>query len=120
MLLIGDFYRQIIFSGPLGSLSSFLAFILKNKKIEIRLSRCLGAWPVLHTSLLVMGRLNKTEFAIFISLMKSLIPRDLTNQNLFIFKESNISFKPPAIGKRATSHAIVENKNLLTDFFHCR
>ena len=38
-----------------------------------------GAWPVLHTSLLVMNRLNKTEFAICISLMWSLLPKDLTN-----------------------------------------
>ena len=41
-------------------------FIFSYLKIEFRLSRCLGAWSVLHTSLLVMNRLNKTEFAIFI------------------------------------------------------
>ena len=29
-----------------------------------------------------MNRLSKTEFAIFISLIKSLLPKDLTNQNL--------------------------------------
>ena len=44
----------------------------------------LGAWPVLHISLLVMNRLNKTEFAIFISLMWSLLPKALTNLNLFL------------------------------------
>ena len=38
---------------------------------------------MLHTPLLVMNRLNKTEFAIFISLTWSLLPKDLTNQNLF-------------------------------------
>ena len=31
--------------------------------------------------LLVMNRLNKIEIAIFISLMWSLLPKDLTNQN---------------------------------------
>ena len=42
------------------------------------------ALPVLHISLLVMNKLNKTEFAIFVSLMSSLLPKDLTNQNVFI------------------------------------
>ena len=36
-----------------------------------------GLWPVLHTSLLVMSRVNKTEFAIFIALMWYLLPSDL-------------------------------------------
>ena len=45
---------------------------------------------MLHTSLLVMNRLNKTEFAIFISLMWSLLPRDLTNNNLFIFSAAGV------------------------------
>ena len=38
---------------------------------------------MLHISLLVMNRLNKTEYAIFISLILSLLQKDLTNQNLF-------------------------------------
>ena len=41
-------------------------FIFSYLKIEFRLSRCLGTWPVLHTSLLVMNRLNTTEFAILL------------------------------------------------------
>ena len=45
---------------------------------------------MLHILLLVIKRLNNTEFAIFISLMKSLFPRDLTNQNLFIFTTAGI------------------------------
>ena len=41
---------------------------------------------MLHISLLVMNRFNKTEFAFFfISLMWFLLPRDLANQNLFLF-----------------------------------
>ena len=44
----------------------------------------LALWRVLHISLLVMNRLNKTEFAVFSSLMQSLLPRDLTYQILFI------------------------------------
>ena len=44
-----------------------------------------GTRPVLHIfNLLVMNRLNKTEFAIFISLMWSLLSRDLNNQTLII------------------------------------
>ena len=35
-------------------------------------------------------RLNKTEFAIFISLMWSLLPKDLTNNNLFIFTAAGV------------------------------
>ena len=42
MLLIGDFYRQIIFSGPLGSLSSFLAFFFFFKKNRDPLKPVLG------------------------------------------------------------------------------
>ena len=38
---------------------------------------------MLDTSLLVMNRLNKTEFAIFISLMWYLLLKDLTHKNLF-------------------------------------
>ena len=37
---------------------------------------------MLHILLLVMNRLNKTEFAIFTPLMKSLLLKDLTYQNL--------------------------------------
>ena len=37
---------------------------------------------MLHSSLLVMNRLIKTEFA-FLILDRSLLPKDLTNQNLF-------------------------------------
>ena len=70
---------QIIFSGSLGSF--IIEFICSHSKIEFCLSQCKGAWPVLHTSLLVMNRLNKREFAIFISLMWSLLSRDLTNQD---------------------------------------
>ena len=38
---------------------------------------------MLHISLLVMNRPNKTKFAIYISLKQSLLPKDLTIQNLF-------------------------------------
>ena len=39
-----------------------------------------------------MNRLNKTDLAIFISLMQSLLPNDLhvTNQDLFVFNEGGI------------------------------
>ena len=33
-----------------------------------------------------MNRLNKTEFAIFAALMLSSLPKDLTNQNLFLLE----------------------------------
>ena len=56
--------------------------ILSHIKIEFRLNRCYGALPVMHISLLVMNRLSKTEFAIFISSLWSLLPRAVTNQNL--------------------------------------
>ena len=36
---------------------------------------------VFHISILVMNRLNTTESAIFISLVYSLLPKDLTIQN---------------------------------------
>ena len=39
---------------------------------------------MLHISLLVLTRLNKTDFAIFITLMWSLLPKDLTTLNLSI------------------------------------
>ena len=66
---------QIIFSGPLGLLSSFLVF-----ENRVPLKTVLGGVAgVAH-----LNRLNKTEFAIFIYLMWSLFPKDLTNQNLLI------------------------------------
>ena len=34
-------------------------FNFSRLRIEFHLRRCLGAWPVLHISLLVMNRLNK-------------------------------------------------------------
>ena len=43
----------------------------------------LGAWAVLLTSLLAMHKLNKTKFTIFLSLVLSLLSKDLTCQNLF-------------------------------------
>ena len=43
-----------------------------------------------HMPLLVMNRLNKTEFAIFISLMQSLLPKDLTILNVFTFTAAGI------------------------------
>ena len=51
---------------------------------RVPLRPVLGAWPVLNFSLLTMNRLSKTEFAVFISLTRSLLPKDLTNQNLII------------------------------------
>ena len=44
-------------------------FISSSLKKEFLLSRYYEARPVLHISLLIMNRLNKTEFAIFVSLM---------------------------------------------------
>ena len=38
----------------------------------------------------VMNRLNKTEFAIYSSLMWSLLPKDLTNQNIFPFLDGDV------------------------------
>ena len=45
---------------------------------------------MLHISLLAMNRLNKTQLAIFISLMQSLLPKDLTIRNLFTFIAASI------------------------------
>ena len=42
-----------------------------------------GALPVLHMSVLIMNRLSTTETALFICLVYSLLPKDLTIQNLF-------------------------------------
>ena len=51
-------------------------------KIEFHLGRYKEAWPVLHISLLVMNRLNKTESGIFISLAYSLLSKNLAVQHL--------------------------------------
>ena len=66
-------YRLFTYYGPLGSLSSFRIIW----KVEFCLSRCSGAWPLFH-SVLVMNRLNTTESAIFIYLVHSLLPKNLT------------------------------------------
>ena len=58
----------------LPSVASFL-FVLLQHKIDLA--------AVAH--LLVMNRLYKIEFTIFISLMWPLVAKDLTGQNLFIF-----------------------------------
>ena len=70
---------QIVLSGLLGSLISFRVIL----KIELFSTRCDGTWPVLQVTLLVMNRLNRSESAIFISLMHSLYSRHLTIQHLF-------------------------------------
>ena len=44
--------------------------------------------------------LNKIEFDIFVSLMWSLLPKDLTNQNLFIFIAAGVV---PCGGRKAAS-----------------
>ena len=56
---------------------------------------------MLHIPLLVMDRRNKTEFAIYISLMWSLFPRNLTNQNLCIFTAAGIV---PCGGRKTSPH----------------
>ena len=43
-----------------------------------------------YVYLLAMKRLSKIEYAIFISLMWSLLQRDPTNQNLFIFTAAGV------------------------------
>ena len=70
----------MLFSGPLGKLSP----------VGVRV-----AWPVLHISVLVKNRLNTTEFAIFISLVHSVLPNDLTIKDIFI---SNIAGVVPCGG----------------------
>ena len=50
----------------------FTEFSLSSFEIEFHISRCLGAWPVLLISLLVMNRFNLTESTFFIPLMYSL------------------------------------------------
>ena len=50
---------------------------------------------MLHSSLLVMNRQNKTEYAIFISLMWSLLPKDLLIKTYFsvVFFFAYIAFE---------------------------
>ena len=57
---------------------------------RVLLKPVLGAWPVLHVSLLVMNRLDTTEFATFIILMFFFLPKDLTIQNLIIFTAAGV------------------------------
>ena len=85
-----------------------IEFIFRYFKIEFHLDRCYGAWPALYTSLLVMNRPNKTKFAIFISLMWSLLPRDLSNQNLFIFSAASVlSYNGCKTSPRTSSQCII-------------
>ena len=72
---------QIIFSDPVGSLGSFIVIL----KIRVQPKLVVGGRGWCCTfSLLIMNRLNKNESAIFIYLVHSLLPRDLTIQNLII------------------------------------
>ena len=50
---------------------------------RILLKPMLGVCPVLYISVLVMNRINTTEFAIFIYLAYSLLPKNLTILSLF-------------------------------------
>ena len=50
----------------------------------------LGVVAGVAHSLLVMNGLGGTDFAILISLMWSLLPGDLTNQNSFIFTAADV------------------------------
>ena len=54
---------------------------------------------MLHISVLVMNRLNITEPAIFIYLVHSSFPKDVTIQNLFISSASGVAL----CGGRKTS-----------------
>ena len=45
---------------------------------------------MLHTLLLAMNGINITDFAILISLIWSLILKDLTDQNLFIYTAAGV------------------------------
>ena len=71
-------------------------------KIEFCFRRCKGTWPVLHISVLVINRLNTTESAIFISLMYSLLPKDLTIQNLFVSTAAGVM---PHGGRKLSNRA---------------
>ena len=66
--------------------------------------------PVLYILLLLMSRLNKTELAIFISLIWSLLPKDLTYQNLFLEKTSLKRVDPDPEHWNTGTWAIKENK----------
>ena len=67
----------------LGSLGSFGSFRVVLEK-EFCLSRPFGARPVLQIPLLVMNRADGAESAIFISLVYSLIPKNL----FFLFQDN--------------------------------
>ena len=63
----------VIFSGPLGSMSSCMfAF-----NIQYCLSRCKGAWEMLHFSVSLMNRINNIEYGIVAPCMISLLLKDL-------------------------------------------
>ena len=49
-----------------------------------------GCGAVSHISLVVRSRLNLIEFAVLISLVHSLLPTDLTIQNLSIFTAADV------------------------------
>ena len=55
-----------------------------------------------YVYLLAMKRLSKIEYAIFISLMWSLLQRDPTNQNLFIFTAAGVV---PCGGRKTSPRA---------------
>ena len=57
----------------------------------VLLKLMLGAWLVLHISLLVMNSFSKTEFVIFISLIFSLLPKDLTIQKELKYRNAHLS-----------------------------
>ena len=59
-------------------------FFLSNFVSRVLLKPVLGAWPMLHIPLIVMNSLNLTESAFFITWVYSLLPKNLTIQNLFI------------------------------------
>ena len=56
---------------------------------------------MLHISLLVINRLDKTESAFFIYLVYSLLPKDLTIQNL------SYNHKEPAFAAMHGPHSLV-------------
>ena len=58
------------YSGPSGILGS-------DGKAEYHLSRCYGAWELLHFPLVLMNRLNETESADFLNCRFSLFLKDL-------------------------------------------
>ena len=60
-----------------------IEFIVSQSENIAPLKAVLAGVAGVHISLLVMNRLNRIEFAIFISLMHFLFPKALTIQNLF-------------------------------------